>query len=195
MIRIIQDIHGNYDNYLDKIKDADYSIQLGDFGFDYDCLKNVDSTRHKILGGNHDNYDKIVNVPHYLGDYGIHNLGGFRFFFVRGAWSIDHNNRIPGISWWQNEELSYQECLNAIDNYSLERHSIVLSHDAPEFLYPKLGCREIINSRTNLMLNTMWHTQRPNMWFFGHHHKYFDQTIFGCRFISGRPCSYYNLEI
>ena len=52
-IRIIGDVHGKFHAYLGRIKDAEYSIQLGDFGMAkhwYSLVKHkVDSERHKIV--------------------------------------------------------------------------------------------------------------------------------------------------
>jgi len=43
-ITFIGDVHGRIPEYLDLIKDCEYSIQLGDMGFDYSLLKNIDAT-------------------------------------------------------------------------------------------------------------------------------------------------------
>lgn len=94
MIRIVGDVHGKWESYHNVIraqKNDIYSIQLGDMGFDYHHLSLVDATKHKILAGNHDAYDKM-NTAHWLGDF--IELNNVQFFFVRGAKSIDKNFRI-----------------------------------------------------------------------------------------------------
>ena len=48
-LRLIGDVHGKYDAYLDLIKEADYSIQLGDLGLDYFFLSQVDYKKHKLI--------------------------------------------------------------------------------------------------------------------------------------------------
>jgi predicted phosphodiesterase len=95
MVRIIGDVHGNYQKYLEIIKESEYSIQIGDLGLNYDFFKknNVNSNNHVFFGGNHDNYDTINSCNNNLGDFGFKQLGDFKFFFVRGAWSIDNKLR------------------------------------------------------------------------------------------------------
>jgi hypothetical protein len=110
--RIIGDVHGKYDKYAHKAAEAEYSFQVGDMGFDYRYLTRiVDSDRHKIIGGNHDNYTKYLCVcnpvddfkkgpgkedcplcggkgyvygdqsKHFLGDYGTYTPPGFQPIF------------------------------------------------------------------------------------------------------------------
>ena len=59
-INIIGDVHGKVDEYKDIISNLDYSVQIGDMAFDYSDIKIDD--HHKILLGNHDNYDFLC--PH-----------------------------------------------------------------------------------------------------------------------------------
>ena len=89
MFTAIGDVHGKYDLYLDICGVKERTLQIGDLGFRYGCLENLDPESHKIVAGNHDNYDTIAQFPNYLGDWGFHTLGGTEFFFLRGAYSID----------------------------------------------------------------------------------------------------------
>ena len=74
--RIIGDVHGYWGRYHLLLRKAHFTLQVGDFGRDYATLSTVDADRHKFLGGNHDNYDKVEKWPHYLGDYGLHSVPG-----------------------------------------------------------------------------------------------------------------------
>lgn len=174
-IRIIGDVHGLTKAYLKLVKEADYSVQLGDHNFDYSHMADLDPTRHKIVGGNHDNYDKLVHIPHYLGDYGMVELGGLSFFFIRGGFSVDHKYRIPGISWWEQEELTYEQCLACIEAFKLYKPSLVLSHECP-FECCRTTNSVITNSwkvnpsKTCQMLQECWYSHKPEVWIFGHHH-------------------------
>lgn len=175
MIHIIGDVHGKYDNYYKIIRQKErypYTIQLGDFGFKYDTLKNIDHNCHKILGGNHDNYDKIIDIPHYLGDYGYANLNEINFFYYRGAYSIDKIYRTIGIDWWQQEELSIEKFLNARELYRETKPEIVLSHDCPEFLVPQyIGPHaKIYQNNTNWALGEFYNIHQPKIWIHGHYH-------------------------
>ena len=60
-LMIVGDIHGHYTEYLEAIRLANYSLQLGDLGFNYAPLVNNQKwspAKHKFLPGNHDNYSK-----------------------------------------------------------------------------------------------------------------------------------------
>ena len=71
VIRLIGDVHGNFGPYLKKACEASHSLQVGDFGFGYDCLNVLDSEKHKVLLGNHDNLILAKESPYVLGDFGI----------------------------------------------------------------------------------------------------------------------------
>ena len=55
-LRLIGDIHGKYDHYLNLVKDCQYTLQVGDLGFDYEPIFHLDPEKHRFIGGNHDNY-------------------------------------------------------------------------------------------------------------------------------------------
>ena len=140
-LRLVGDVHGNIAQYIDLVKNIPYSIQLGDLGFRYNTLvDNISSEFHKVLAGNHDNYDRYANkigfihqTEHFLGDYGIHSVPDCGdFFFVRGGESVDKSMRIVGYDWWLDEELSYEKCSNCLESYSKIKPNIVISHECPE---------------------------------------------------------------
>jgi predicted phosphodiesterase len=186
--RLIGDCHGKYEQYLSLAQEAEYSLQLGDLGFDYSCLKQVDPAKHRCLAGNHDNYDNM-QTKHWLGDYGIYevpNIGNI--FFIRGGRSIDRGYRKPGIDWWEDEELSYQKMQEALTLYTEVKPDFVVSHECPgsiidlafgaktwdgEFLKP---------SMTAKLLDAMWQGHSPKIWFFGHHHKEWSDNMRGTQF-------------
>lgn len=191
------DVHGNIPAYFDIVKNADYSIQLGDLGFKYKpIMMNISSEFHKVVAGNHDNYTLekgvfIHQTSHFLGDFGVHaipNIGSF--FFVRGGQSIDKDERLVGINWWHEEELSYEKCLEACKYYEDVKPDIVVSHECPKEIIPYVSTikrykgRLISESRTSLLLQNMIEIHRPRYWFFGHYHvswsKEINRTQFRC---------------
>jgi hypothetical protein len=102
-LTVIGDVHQKYGGYVVKTEKAEHSLQLGDMGFDYRYLTQyIDPERHKFFGGNHENYDTLLNDPpkHCIGDYGMYTHGGTPFFYIRGGYSIDLHYRILGQSWW-----------------------------------------------------------------------------------------------
>lgn len=175
MITLIGDVHGKYKRYHEIIREKDrhpFTIQLGDFGFTYQTLDNVDPDRHKVLGGNHDNYDRIIDYPHYLGDYGHSSLNGISFFYYRGAYSIDRIYRTIGVDWWQQEELSIEAFMEARELYREVKPNVVLTHDCPEFLvqgYIGINGR-VYQNKTNWALSELFNIHQPKVWIHGHYH-------------------------
>jgi predicted phosphodiesterase len=175
MITVISDVHGKYDRYYKIIRQADrypYTVQLGDFGFKYDTLKNVDPNHHKIIAGNHDNYNKIVDIPHYLGDFGYTTLNDVEFFYYRGAYSIDRQYRTIGIDWWSNEENNIEAFQAARELYREKKPKIVITHDCPEFMVPHyIGMTgRIYQNMTGWALGEFYNNHQPDLWIHGHYH-------------------------
>jgi len=181
---IIGDVHGHHADYLDLIEKADFSVQVGDFGLKWDCLANVDGSRHKVIGGNHDNYMIAPSYPHYLGDYGLVEHGGIRFFFVRGEKSVDAHLRIEGRNWWREEEIDIPTGYNAIAAYEAAKPDIVISHGCPASVMPFFitNSMKFNPSRTAQLLDAMLEIHRPQTWIFGHHHNSETLKDNGCFF-------------
>jgi predicted phosphodiesterase len=175
-ITIIGDVHGKYDRYHKIIRQTEYvpySIQIGDFGFKYDTLKNVDSTKHLIMPGNHDNYDICYNYPHFLGDYGYTSLNRIEFFYYRGANSIDRQYRTIGIDWWEEEQVTIDQFMKARELYRQTKPDIVITHDCPEQIAIQMlePNGKIYQNITGWALQELFNIHQPKMWFFGHWHK------------------------
>jgi Icc-related predicted phosphoesterase len=175
-ITLIGDVHGKYDRYHKIIRQTEYvpySIQIGDFGFKYDTLKNVDSTKHLIMPGNHDNYDICYNYPHFLGDYGYTSLNRIEFFYYRGANSIDRQYRTIGIDWWEEEQVTIDQFMKARELYRQTKPDIVITHDCPEQIAIQMlePNGKIYQNITGWALQELFNIHQPKMWFFGHWHK------------------------
>ena len=208
--RIIGDCHGYYRKYVDLAKEAKYSLCVGDVGFEYDYLTvNLDSNFHKFVGGNHDNYTKekcskcsdgcefcenrgfvfTKLSPHFLSDFGVLEIPDFgSIFYVRGAWSIDAKLRIPNVSWWEDEELTYQQCINAIAKYKEVKPDFVVAHTAPTSIIPNIPFDKsfgntLHKNRTESMLEEMYSFHQPKKWIFGHWHTNWRQDFTNTEFI------------
>jgi predicted phosphodiesterase len=165
-----------------------YTIQVGDLSLDYQYMGIVDAVRHRVVAGNHDNYDNLT--PHFLGDFGFHSFplknGEFKFFFIRGAFSIDREWRILGRSYWDNEELDWGKGYQVIETFKREKPEIVFSHDCPRELIPMVATYpgKFLASRTHEMLQQCFEAHQPRLWVFGHHHRNWRQkvgnTLFFC---------------
>ena len=184
-IRLIGDVHGIVTarmrgrTYFNLIQDAQYTVQLGDFGFDYRPLSKVDATRHRIIAGNHEHYEAIDSgkFPHFLGDFGIHSIpleeGEFKFFFIRGAYSIDKHLRAENLDWFRQEELNYEQATQAVKLYEATKPDIVMSHECPREILPFISRSGKVfdPSYTQKLLQTLYEIHRPKLWIFGHHHR------------------------
>lgn len=174
-ITIIGDIHGKYDRYHKLIRQTDYypyTVQLGDFGFKYETLNNVDSTKHLIIPGNHDNYNMCYRYPHFLGDYGYTKLNGVEFFYYRGAYSVDRQYRTVGIDWWENEQVSIDQFMKARELYREIKPRLVITHDCPQNIASQMlnpGDR-VYENMTGWALQELLNIHEPEYWFFGHWH-------------------------
>jgi len=184
-ITLIGDVHGftkTYEKWLRNNLDPQArSIQLGDMGLGFAGrhLSKLEEG-HKFFRGNHDSPSICREHPNYLGDYGY--LAADGVFWLAGAFSIDRIYRTEGISWWRDEELSYEELQKAIDLYTQVRPRFVISHEAPSkavkvmlydlmagsgYFTEKLECSK---SRTAEAMQMMLDISQPERWCFGHYH-------------------------
>ena len=184
-LRFIGDVHGKQIKYIEIANRAVHSIQLGDVGFDYTwILNNLPSDNHKILGGNHDNYEVLdgkfhLQTPHFLGDFGVYTVPEFgEIFFVRGGYSIDRSFRREGQNWWPLEQITYKQGVDALELYSQTKPKFVISHECPSGLLDYVGMpkQEALNwgirpSMTANLLQSMFEFHQPLIWCHGHHHK------------------------
>lgn len=199
-ITIIGDVHGKYDRYHKIIRQEDYfpyTMQLGDFGFRYDTLKNVDSTRHLIMPGNHDNYSICYNYSHFLGDYGYTSLNTIPFFYYRGAYSIDRHYRTIGIDWWEEEQVTIDQFMKARELYRQTKPDIVITHDCPEqiamlMLEPN---QKIYQNITGWALGELLNIHQPKLWIFGHWHRSLEIQYGQTKFICLNELETYDLVI
>lgn len=194
MLTIVGDVHGNYHPYIDLVKDTEASIQLGDMGFVYNGLAKLDPGKHKFFGGNHDNYGLYYKSPHALGDFGVEELGGVTFFYVRGAFSIDKKYRSAGISWWPEEELTREEFEKARKLYVEVKPDIMITHESPRQVSELIGNPGVLRefgfdpdrftTNTSEGLQDLFDLYHPKEWYFGHFHKSWTRkvngTIFHC---------------
>lgn len=213
-IRIIGDVHGKFDEYLKIASDAEYSIQLGDMGFDYEHMESLPMGKHFFIGGNHDNYDRYQYTPYSLKDYGSKSLNGFDFFFVRGAPSIDASYRVVQYlqggpqTWWYEEELNLMALDNALKLYEKTKPKIVLSHDCPILAkkimkrqgigldLKRFGFKESdIDCNTQRCLQEMFNFHEPDLHFLGHWHEDLQFKIGKTTFFILNELNYLDLSI
>lgn len=193
MLTVIGDVHGKVDSYRKIVCKAEYSVQVGDLSlFGYDGLVDIDPAYHRFFGGNHEQYSTINECPNSLGDFGEFELGGVKFFFVRGAFSIDAALRSPMVDWWPQEELSLHQCYECLRLYQQIKPDLVLTHDCPTAICQIIGNPQVLvnygfdpvtfTTNTQSLLQAMINYHKPSRWFFGHHHKSIKVKYHGIEF-------------
>ena len=138
MIYITGDTHGDYDDFLFRMKQTNISrhdvvIICGDFGFvwntpyERNVLTWLSSEPYTIVfvDGNHEDFDLLYQYPvmkwhgglvHRVSNNIYHLMRGQRFvlegksfFTFGGAYSIDKQYREEGKTWWPQELPSREE--------------------------------------------------------------------------------------
>lgn len=195
-IRFIGDVHQLYPQYFNLINDnkVDYSVALGDIGFDYHVLKSIDINKHRCLAGNHDNYDVISAYPIFLGDYGVYKCSNTSMFYIRGGYSIDRQYRTPHKSWWPQEQLNYNQTNAALKEYKQNKPYLMISHECPSEILPLIFTTVFPPSYTAKLLQSCFEYYKPNMWIFGHMHKSFRIQYKNTQFIGLNELEVYDYE-
>jgi len=200
-VRITGDVHGLVEKYVEGVQSSgcEYSLQVGDMGFYYESLENLDFHSHKFIGGNHDNYDYYSSCPHALGDFGSYSLGPLDFYFIRGAFSIDmkarimHERQTGFVSWWKDEQLGLDNQLLALSSYKASKPRVMITHTCPTEIAKHIGSPGALKAfgfnpdtfatETQVLLQDCFDSYRPDVWIFGHFHRTIDFQYKGTRFI------------
>lgn len=201
-LRLIGDIHGQFDIWKNElIAGCDRSVQVGDFGIGFPLSgpdddgifetttypSDVDSSKHRFIRGNHDDPSKCKTLPAYIADGHTERIGTTRIMYIGGALSIDKAYRIPGLSWWEDEELSYPKLDRMIDIYCSWKPDLLITHECPEFISDTV-LRSInrtkfnMQSRTRNAFQLMFDEYKPSAWYFGHWHNTYQNEHFGTYF-------------
>lgn len=205
MIFITGDTHGDIDfNKLLSLKEKnlsyeDYLIICGDAGicwsiqsFQYflDLYRSIGCTI-LFIDGNHENFEMINNMPlvefkgalmHRIDTHIFHicrgeilNLEDKKFLCIGGAVSIDKMRRTPYFSWWPQEEITYHDIDNALNNLSKVNNTVdfVITHcvDSKTVLSEFRFKKDICSDQLIFIDETVTYKH----WFFGHYH--FDRNI------------------
>lgn len=170
---LIGDVHGKMHQYRQTCLDAhEETIQIGDMGLGFNGVKYpMLSKIHRFIRGNHDDPAACkAQSPNYLGDYGY--LEDKKIFYIGGAWSIDHMYRIPGVSWWEDEELAAEVLEKLPASFTKYKPDIVITHDCPEGISHHMLHKgaELFSTLTGHALQACFEAHRPALWVFGHYH-------------------------
>ena len=148
--------------------------------------KMVDGN-HRFIRGNHDNPGVCKNHTQWIADGTVETTKDNVIMFVGGAWSIDYQWRKAGMSWWHDEECSYEQFQQIIDTYNTIKPTVMVTDDAPESVVKHLFLegthKPLYKSRTGSALQLMFEYHKPKIWIFGHWHMNKDEEFLGTRFI------------
>jgi Icc-related predicted phosphoesterase len=193
------DLHGNLHCAEKVIKFAVEQqitevIQVGDFGFVWprsdaymrlSLLLIMHNVKMRWCCGNHEDHDYLQKI-----EYAESNIApnityqprgstytdedGTRFVFCGGAPSIDRRARVPGLSWWPEEEISERE-YNKAWNAQGPFH-VLVTHDAPDLPpgFHKIADDERFEraaARSQYMIKSLIEKHTPIVHFHGHFHK------------------------
>lgn len=189
-----------------RLTKDDYLIITGDFGaiwygnkLDDIRLEFWEEKPYTVLfvDGNHENFHALNKYPveiwnggkiHRIRNNVIHlmrgqifTIEGKTFFTFGGGLSIDKINRIPGISWWEEEEPSMKEMNEALDNLEKANNQVdyIITHAAPETIMRTKLCKfhpmYQMDCLTEKFLDHIFGYVKYKTWFCGHYH--FDRYI------------------
>lgn len=204
LVRLVGDIHGKIYDYRSyalvtgvrgrQIVQPEYSVQVGDFGIGFFSPfwheKEVEwqkqHPQHRFIRGNHDDPAKCKTMPGYIEDGTVEG----DVMYIGGAWSIDHAWRTPGIDWWPDEELSYEELDKLVTKFGQVKPRVMITHDCPtkvawEMFLSKglgLGDNKQVKTRTGEALQAMFDIHKPELWVYGHWHNTRRTNIKGTEF-------------
>lgn len=205
MILVCGDTHGDIDfrklsnkKLLQKFGDLpNYLLVAGDFGLPWSNDPNNAQDLYLkrwyeakpyyviVTPGNHDNYDRIYNMPKevfhganirkysdnifFLEKGEVITLEDKTFFSFGGAESIDKLYRREGVSWWSQEDATYADFMKVdVLLQGVKSVDYVITHTAPEFVI-----NEIAPSRrdsTSQLLTYIAEHLAFKTWYFGHMH-------------------------
>jgi len=175
--------------------DITHIVQVGDFGYgnwgtgekpfkasraylDDDAMKVYQNAEKLWLDGNHENHDMLDQdggawQPDwtYMPRGSVLEVDGYRVMFFGGASSIDKSRRIPHVSWWPQESITYSQVRQALEETE-GRIDAIFSHEHPSDI-PYSDIRygdDPFGDGDKTLLNELRKAVRPDFWFFGHHH-------------------------
>ncbi len=194
----------------------DFVLILGDFGLVWDnkqgelelnWLKWLTARPWTTLfiDGNHENFDRLLGYPimdfhggkasrihdtvYYLRRGEVFTFNGKTCFVMGGAMSSDKEYRVPGKSWWSQEEPNSREWRNASKNLAAHNNQVdyVLTHTAPQSILKKLATNSpciIDTSRTEdpvaIALEKVRKKVTFKRWYFGHLHCNWKYEEYSC---------------
>lgn len=212
------DWHGNAQWAKEVIaqlpEEVEVLIHLGDFGYNFEesYLNSVNRAAKDanilvmFVDGNHENFTTLYSYE--LEDEGFRVLrprvwhlprnfrwewGGVKFMALGGAHSVDSRARIPFLSWWPEETISYKEYETALMSGPVD---VMVTHDAPaghhipglmpDGYFPDDEIRKADGHRA--LLKEIVDEVKPKLIWHGHYHSRYTETTDYGTIIVGMDC-------
>lgn len=198
-IMVVGDIHADWVplNSLIEEQRPDIILQCGDFGWwpsleKFKARGAIDTKGGKLYfcDGNHEQHSDLDQ------EGGITELYENVFFcprgstltlddgrivlFAGGAHSIDKNQRIMGLDWFEEENITYSQFDRMVSHKKVD---IVISHTAPREIKMS-GEEDRVRDPNRDALQAVLELYSPSLWFFGHWHRHksgtYKDTIWCC---------------
>ena len=176
-------------------------IQVGDFGYFPNfrdgpgflaaataaCATN--GVELWFIDGNHDDHDALAEFRQadtlvrltdhmaYIPRGARLELGGVRFGFLGGAFSVDWRDRTTGIDWWPSETTDLSDVARLGD----DDLDVLISHDAPtglDLADRRLPAEDQIRAdEVRSLIASAVEATRPQIVFHGHWHRAHDTEL------------------
>lgn len=187
-----------------QVRGCEVVIQLGDFGFGWDLHRdpgeqfparvNALAKQFKMsfmwCDGNHEGFDELERIvdmasssPQQMGSNlwylprgCMFEIAGVQFLALGGAYSIDKDHRVEGVSWWRQEMITnadVERCFQVLEENG--QPHVMIAHDVPEGIFPfdlYMHGKHGADSRANrVAVRAVFDRARPLMYFHGHYHR------------------------
>lgn len=201
MIYVTGDTHGDIsrfkDSALKRLKRGDVLIVCGDFGFIWDGSKREKSILKKLsekeytiafIDGCHENFDILENYPvtewyggkaRIISKNIVHLMRGQvytiqdkKIFTFGGGHSQDFDFRRDSTNWWEREQPTHSEIIEAIRNLDEHSNSVdyVITHEPPASLKDCLGVDVFQRLEVHAFFEDIIKVCSYKKWFFGKCH-------------------------
>lgn len=201
MIYVTGDLHGDIDRFKDyeykKLRPGDTLLVCGDFGFIWDGSKkeqqNLDKLAEKkytiaFVDGCHENFDLLEqyklgiwnggkaqqirpNIYHLMRGQ-IFTIEDKKIFAFGGGHSSDFEYRYDAGTWWEQEQPTHKEILEAIANLEQNNNTVdyIITHEPPASLKDCLGVDVFQRLEVHAFFEDIIKACNYRKWFFGKCH-------------------------
>lgn len=181
---ILGDAGINYclDEHDSQVKD----MLMKKYGFYIYCVRGNHEVRPQNVEGMKLFWDENVSGEvwyeerwpriRYFKDFGAYQIDGHSTLIIGGAYSVDKFYRLQnGLKWFEDEQLSIQECIDCWRLAEGKKWDLVLSHTCPRSWVPtdlflvQVDQSTVDNSMEN-WLEEVKNSIDFGVWAFGHYH-------------------------